>query len=318
MATEPITFRSPSNSDWSVSYVHLNQGAEHSLIFCYGAAGSATLLQMFPAFLASHQNVSLLCINRWTQGKSVSRHGPSLFIELSTITYELLDSLRIERFSIAAHSAGVYQMLHLAKTAAAGRIENLFPISAHIPAPFTGSKAMDYMCSMPNSLFKTVTTMDSMLAGTWVEKVFTRLVKLTNHGQDAENAFLVSRTSRERLLQQIRVNNKRVVEQVERLDLDYRLGYERIPGLDRDFLVGLFTECTTDMTWLAADNDVFFGPAIVPRIAKEMKEAKIEVVTIPEATHADIFIRTRVWEMIVAKIVGQDMSEPKNHQVEAI
>lgn len=304
MATDPVTFRSPSNSDWSVSYVHLNQGAEHSLIFCYGAACSATLVNVFHAFLASHQNMSLLCIDRWTQGESVSRHGPSLLLELSTITLELLDSLRIGRFSIAAHSAGVYQMLHLAKTAAVGRVENLFPIAAHIPAPFTGSRAMHYMCSIPNSVFKIVTTMDSMLGETFIDKAFTRLLTQKDHGQEADNAFLASKTSRERLLQQIRVDKTRVPAQAERLDLDYRLGYERITGIDRDFLVRLFTECTTDMTWFAADGDVFFGPASVDRIAQEMNEAKIQAVTIPEATHSDIYFRTRVWEMVFAKIVG--------------
>ncbi|KAJ9638494.1 uncharacterized protein PV06_09614 [Exophiala oligosperma] len=317
MASDPITFRSPSNPDWSLSYVQLNPGAEHSLVFCYGAAGSSTVLQMFHAFLASHQNVSLLCIDRWTQGKNVSRHGPSLFLELSTITLELLDSLRIERFSLAAHSAGVYQMLHLAKTAAVGRVENLFSIAAHIPAPFTGSRAMEYMCSMPNSLFKTVTTMDSALAGTWVEKVFSRLVK-KNDDKEAEDVFLVSKTSRERLFQQIRADNKHSTEQAERLDLDYRLGYERIPGVDRDFLVRLFTECTTDMIWFAADGDVFFGPATVHRIAKDMNEAKVEIVTIPEATHADIFVRTRVWEMIFDKIIGQDMNGQEGRHGETI
>ncbi|KAJ5223925.1 hypothetical protein N7468_008467 [Penicillium chermesinum] len=90
---------------------------------------------LYIPFSKIHPDLSLLCIDRWTQGPDAARSGPALLSELSSTTLELLDSLKVNTFSIAAHSAGVYQMLDLAEEAP-GRTQHVFPISTHTPAPY--------------------------------------------------------------------------------------------------------------------------------------------------------------------------------------
>lgn len=101
---QPTIFNSALHSGRNISYFHLNEGAPHTLIFCYGASSSSLILDVYQPFVESHPALSLLCVDRWTQGSKVARSGQRLFSELSEITLELLDFLKIKRFSVAAHS----------------------------------------------------------------------------------------------------------------------------------------------------------------------------------------------------------------------
>lgn len=312
MSTPPAIhqFHSPSTPDRTITYVHLNPGARHILLYCYGAGHTSLILNFYSKFLASHPDLSLLCIDRWTQGPSAARTGPALLSDLSAITLELLDLLKIEQFSIACHSAGVYQMFDLARHAPM-RVGHVFPISSHIPVSYTGSKMMEAMCSMPGFMFRGITRLDSSLGESRVGKVLVGLMAKTTDGEGnkEEEVLVVSQADRKRVAQRIEedsIQNKdRAEARAEQLNLDYRLGYRRIEGIDEDVLAGLYRDCSVDVTWYTSDGDVFFGPKSVERIIKEMNKVRSkQLVEVPEATHADIYLRTRVWEGMHATITG--------------
>jgi hypothetical protein len=83
------------------------------------------------------------------------------------------------------------------------------------------------------------------------------------------------------------------------------LGYRRIEGIDDDVLADFYRDCSVDVTWYTSDGDVFFGPKSAERIVKEMNKVRSkQVVNVSEATHADIYLRTRVWEGMYATITG--------------
>jgi hypothetical protein len=94
---------------------------------------------------------------------------------LTQITLELLAELKIAKFSISAHSAGAYQMFNLV-ISAESRIQHIFPISTHIPAPFTTSKVMSSMCTMPAIIFNGITRLESSLANTATKKLFLKVI----------------------------------------------------------------------------------------------------------------------------------------------
>lgn len=293
-------FQSPSNPNRSITYTHLNKGAQHTLLFCYGAAGNSLIISLYEPFLESHGDLSLLCVDRWTQGKDAARTGPAMLSELTSITLELLDLLKIDRFSIASHSAGVYQQLHLAQSAPT-RVEHVFPISSHIPGPYTDSKIMNAMCSMPDFLFKPITKLDSTMANTWIGKTFVNM--MAKKGGKEQDSLYVSSSEEMRLLHE-RIIVERATNPAcdEALDLDYRFGYGRIEGVSADFLAGLYRDCPVGITWYTSDGEVFFGPKCVERISKDMDEVQVEIVNIPGATHADIHIRKDVWEGMYARM----------------
>lgn len=291
-------FQSTSNADRSITYAHLNKGAQHTLIFCYGAASNSLTLSLFEPFLESHPDLSLLCIDRWTQGKDAARTGLALLSELTTITLELLDSLEIAHFSIASHSAGVYQQLHLAECAPE-RVDHVFPISSHIPGTYTDSKVMNAMCSMPHSLFKYITRLDSSMANTWIGKAFVSIMAKA----DAEKDKLYISSSEKMKAIHERVIAERVAPaRAEASDVDYRFAYGRIEGVSVEFLTRLYRVCPVGITWYTSDGEVFFGPKCVERIAKDIEKAQVEIVNVPGATHTDIYVRKDVWEGMYAKM----------------
>src|ERR1700712_1220797 len=132
----PLLFESHLNPGHHIHYVSLNPLAEHTFLFCYGAGGSSTFLNLFEDFLVTHPNLALLCVDRWVLGEPTTS-GQALLSSLSSITIELLDYLSIAKVSLAAHSAGVYQTLHLVSCYPERITGLVFPICAHIPAPFT-------------------------------------------------------------------------------------------------------------------------------------------------------------------------------------
>jgi len=296
----PKTFHSPSNLDHSIQYVHLNAGAKNTVLYCYGAGGTARDLTLYQAFITAHPSLSLLCVDRWTQGSNTSRSGPALISELSSITLLLLDSLQISKFSVAAHSAGAYQMLDIVGRAP-DRVGHVFPISTHIPAPFTSPQIMQHMCTMPSFLFNSITKLDSTLSDTWAEKLFLRFVGSQKADRDDEEVFVDSKELLE-ILNQYEPDEHQQILKKERLDLDYRLGYTRIAGVGVDLLTALYVDCPADVTWFTCEADIFFGPASVQRIKKQMKKSKVEVIEINKASHSDIFLRKCVWEAIYERV----------------
>ncbi|KAJ5672368.1 hypothetical protein N7507_001495 [Penicillium longicatenatum] len=297
MSPMTVTTFNSTNATRTVSYVHLNQGAPHTLVYCYGAGGGSLLIGLFEPFLESHPDLSLICIDRWVQGKDAARTGPALLTDLSTITLELLNTLGIDHFSIAAHSAGAYQMLDLARFAPQ-RVDHVFPICTHIPAAYTDSRIMKSMCTMPVFLFKAITKLDSGSAPKWLADMVLSLMTKNADGQDG--GFVISGERKKSALEQKDVERERIRD--ERVDLDYRLGYERIEGITREVLTDLYRDCPIGMTWFTTDNDVFFGLQSARRVSKEMK-VKTEIVDVPGATHADVMLRTQVWDAMHLKIV---------------
>ncbi|KAJ5947042.1 hypothetical protein N7466_000057 [Penicillium verhagenii] len=199
------TFHSKTNPNRTVSYVHLNQDAPHTLLYCYGAGDDSRRMGQFALFLEAHPDLSLLCIDRWVQGKDAARAGPAIFTDLSTITLELLDSLNIGHFSIAAHSAGAYQMFDLARCAPPGRVEHVFPMCTHIPAAYTGSRIMQSMCTMPEYMFKFVTKLDSGAAPKWLEDVVVGfMAKKAGDGKGDDEIFVISNEKKKVVLEQIK------------------------------------------------------------------------------------------------------------------
>lgn len=302
---QPVEFQSPSAPSQTVSYVHLNKGAPRTLLFCYGAAASSLVINLFESFVDSHPDLSLLSVDRWAQREHSTRTGISLLSDLSRITLELLDSLQIETFHIAGFSAGAYQLLDLARTAGTNRVGRVFPISTHIPASYTNSKVMRSMCTMPNFLFKTVTKLDSPLGKSWAGNLLVDAFKSVTSRQDSRDGLVVSK-SREELVTQHIQNSPSPADQKasqERFELDYSFVYERLEGVTGDTLTRLYADCPVAMTWIVADGDIFFGPESVRRIVEDLQKERVEVVVIPQTTHADVYLQLSVWEKMYSKIV---------------
>lgn len=300
---QPVRFQSPSTPSQTVSYVHLNRGAPRTLIFCYGAAASSLVINLFESFVESHPDLSLLSIDRWAQSEQSPRNGISLLSDLTRITVELLDSLKIERFNIAGFSAGAYQLLDLARTAGPDRVANVFPISTHIPASYTDSKVMRSMCTMPNFLFKAVTRLDSPLGKSWAGNVLVDVFKSLTSRQESRDGLVVSKSREDLVAHQIQNSSADQKASQERFEIDYSFVYERLPGITGDTLTKLYADCPVAMTWIVADGDIFFGPGSVERILKDLQKEQVEVVVIPQTTHADVYLQLSVWERMYKKIV---------------
>lgn len=294
---QPALFDSRSHPGQQVSYLHLNPDAPHTLLFCYGAGNSSVLLDFYQSWLESHPQLSLLCVDRWTHGKDVARSGPEMLAELSRITLELLDHLSIGRFAIASHSAGVYQQLDLAQRVGTERVTNLFLTCSHIPAPYTSSKVLKSMYTLPEPVFKRLMRMDATLGNTWIGKFVASV--FTGEANEQGGNALVMPKSREKLVMKNIFNPKTHPERrEERLDLDYALSFVRIEGITNDTLADIYKGSPIDLTWFTAEGDAFFGPEAVQKIVKDIPNVRTEMIVVPDASHADIYMRTQVWERI--------------------
>jgi hypothetical protein len=167
---------------------------------------------------------------------------------------------------------------------------------------------MDAMCSMPDFLFKPITKLDSTLANSWIAKAFVGL--MAEKADEGDEDVVVASAANMRAMHD-RVIADRVTTRAraEALDVDYRFGYGRIEGVTVDFLTRLYQDCPVGITWYTSDGDVFFGPKYAERIVKDMDRVRTEIINVPEATHADIYLRKDVWEAMHAKITeGRDAS----------
>jgi hypothetical protein len=73
-----------------------------------------------------------------------------------------------------------------------------------------------------------------------------------------------------------------------------------------DNLIILYIECPGRIMWFACNADIFCGPKSAERIVAKMEkvDGEVEVVVVPEASHADIWLRTEVWKAIYEKILA--------------
>ncbi|KAF2161501.1 hypothetical protein M409DRAFT_59196 [Zasmidium cellare ATCC 36951] len=304
----PDVFPSTRHPGRKILYRRLTgPDVKHTLLFCYGAGSHSALTTLFKPFLDQHPDLEILCVDRWalpvptvTSSSSVSRSGLGIFEELTDITIELLQSLNISELSMAAHSAGVYQMLHLAQSCQeipTLRVTHLFPLCTHIPASFCGSQFLDWMRVMPSPLFKTLTRVDSSFGeswlGTWMAGVNTKSIATAQSRKQLSNYKASADETRARS---------------ERQDLDYRIIYEHFEGIDHGQLVNIYRALTmlapkTKVVWFTSDRDAFFGPSSVSRLLLEIQaESDVEVFVVDGATHADIHESRDVWENIIQSL----------------
>lgn len=155
---------------------------------------------------------------------------------------------------------------------------------------------------MPSFLFSAVGTIDK-LSDTKAERLWLQLIGSPKIENLDDGKFVHSKKLRE-VLQDYQSEKKEWVMLKERLDLDYRLGYSRVPGIEMQDLVGLYRSCGGDAVWFTCQADVFFGPASVERISKDMKSCKVEVVPVEGACHSDIYLRSEVWEKIYERVMA--------------
>lgn len=304
------TFKSPTNPSHEVQYVHLNRGAAHTLVMCYGAGYHSVFVNLYRSFLETHSSLSILCVDRWTlasnpsDSSAVSRTGPGLLSELTSITVELLNSLDIQKFSIAAHSGGAYQMMDLARNSApSGRVENIFPICTHIPAQYTSSKISAWMCTMPESLFTVATKFDASFANSILGRTLVRRAYNSN-----PEMFVDSLELRDQLVNTYQPSPKQVIDRAERHQIDYYMIFNRIPGIDLEALKNVWTdlELSPDVriAWFTTEGDALFNPAGVRRIVPDMKSAKnVDIIVVEGGNHGDMLFRTEVWEEMWRRMV---------------
>lgn len=300
---QPVLFDSRSHPGQQVSYLHLNPGAPHTLLFCYGAGNSSVFLNFYQPFLESHPQLSVLCVDRWTHGNDVARTGPQMLTELSRITLELLDHLSIGKFAIASHSAGVYQQLDLATLVGAERVTHLFLICTHIPTPYTGSKLLKTMCAMPQPVFKAVTRSDASLGNTWIGK-FVASVFTGEANEQGANALVMSKAHEKLVFKHIFNPKSHPERREERLDLDYAFTFVRIEGITNDTLLDLYKGSPIGFTWFTAEGDAFFGPEAVKKIGEDIPNVQTDMIIVPDASHADIYMRTQVWERMYSDMTS--------------
>lgn len=157
---------------------------------------------------------------------------------------------------------------------------------------------------MPEFLFAAVGKIDK-LSDTKAERMWLRLIGSPKIEHIDDGKFAHSKRLSD-VLQSYEPDEQEMGLRKERLDLDYRLGYSRVPGIEVDDLVRLYRSCTVDLVWFICNADVFFGPASVERIVKDVKSCKVEVVLVEGACHSDIFLRSEVWERIHERVMAVD------------
>lgn len=296
---EPKPFISSLNPFHSTTYVYLHPGASLTILFCPGAGSPVVCLNRLAPFTAKNPSVSILTVQRWTQGPSCSRSAPKLLEELTSITRELLTHLNIQKLdAVVCHSAGIYQLLHFSITypAMVGRV---FPISPHIPNRWTDSRVMNAMCTMPEAVFRVIAAVDCADLGPWANK-------LTGTGRIGDN-FICDK----QIMEEIRnymgkpsAEDRR--RQKETIDVDYKLGYGRVDGAGVMVLEEMFVEHpqVVGMTWITCRGDIFFGPESVDRARRDMTAGSaIEVLLVEGAVHGDIWQRWFVWDEILKRIL---------------
>lgn len=278
--------------------------AKQTLLLCYGAGSHSALITLLEPLLDQHPDLEILCVDRWTlpvpttvtSSSSVSRSGLAIFEELSDITIELLQSLNIFELSIAAHSAGVYQMLHLAQSCQeipTLSVTHLFPLCTHIPASFCGSQFLDWMRVMPDLLFKTLTRVDSSFGESWL-----------GTWMAGRNSKSIATAQSRKQLSSYKASADETRARLERQDLDYRIIYEHFEGIDHGQLVKIYRVLamlapTTRVVWFTSDRDALFGPSSVSRLLQEVQaNSDVEVFVVDGATHSDIHESMDVWENV--------------------
>jgi pimeloyl-ACP methyl ester carboxylesterase len=241
----------------------------------------------FQDFAKEHTTIAFLTIDRWPR-LDHSIKDASVLDSLTEFTVDLLDSLGIQQTTIAAHSAGVYQQLHLAQLIPS-RVKALHFIAVHIPAQFLDSKAAKLLLQVPEPIFTLVKIIDSK-GLIWMNKLGLR--DSTRNPSQYYQAHLGNAV--------IDAEMDRVSDtDTEARDIDYALTWQRLKGIDGDVLLSLFQNCTRPVTWYTSYQDVLFGPLAVDRIRVLMKKTSVDVEIVDDTNHANIYRRKDVWLNIV-------------------
>lgn len=165
---------------------------------------------------------------------------------------------------------------------------------------------MKWMCTMPSALFKGVTKLDSSLGNTWAGNFLVSLLAKAGNGGSGDDVFVASKTRQHSVSQLIITENSKQKAGQERLDLDYRLNYERIEGITNETLAALYRDRPIDLTWFTADGEVFFGPESIRQILGDIQKSSWEIVIVPEASHADIYFRSQVWDKMYTDMTAAE------------
>jgi pimeloyl-ACP methyl ester carboxylesterase len=273
-------------------YALLNRGAPDTILFCPGAGGNCYMLSWFQYFAKEHTSIAFLIVDRWPRADA-SIKDSSVLDSLSEFTIDLLDSLNIGEVSIASHSAGVYQQLHLAQTYPI-RVKKLFFIAVHIPADYLQSRMANMLLRVPNPIFDLVKIIDSKGIG-WMNRLGMRE---SVRNPDRFYKIHLGSARNDADMDHIVLEGKSMTDA---RDIDYALTWQRIEGIDGSHLSSLFENCTMPVVWYTCKKDVLFGPEAVERIRANMKTT-VTVQIIDETTHADIYRRKDVWLDILTAI----------------
>lgn len=286
---EPAIFVSKLDPGKSLTFVHLNAGAPTTVLYCYGGGGASVNTNLYLDYTLQHQELSIICIDRWCRGCAGSP-SRSWLADLSRISYELLQSLGIASISITAHSAGIYQALDFAIKYPIF-VKTVFPLCSHIPVQMTGSRMMTLLSKAPKSVVQFVGKLDSLS----LPRPLYRFVG--DQDEDSTQETIV--TKERRALVKGRVLSAEDQQRYEQnRSIDYELVFEKLPDVSGEFLLGLYTSCKVKLIWLTTTRDTFFGPDIARSVLQMSRNPESQVVECNTAAHSNIFHRRETWDLI--------------------
>ncbi|CAD6584996.1 MAG: hypothetical protein CYPHOPRED_002946 [Cyphobasidiales sp. Tagirdzhanova-0007] len=134
--TRLVTLQKPPNHSLVLSLADVGLKEGHPVLVFLGLGCVRYLVALYDE-LAKALGLRLICIDRWGLGRTGDvpddRRG---FLEWATVVEEALDQLRIQRFSILAHSAGCPYAL-----ATSLRLDSRVLGSIHLLAPWINANA---------------------------------------------------------------------------------------------------------------------------------------------------------------------------------
>jgi pimeloyl-ACP methyl ester carboxylesterase len=144
------------------------------------------------------------------------------------------------------------------------------------------------------------------MANTWIGKAFISIMAKADAEKDK---LYISSSGKMKAVHEQVIAERMAPARAEASDIDYRFVYGRIEEVSVESLAKLYRVCPVGITWYTSDGEVFFGPQFVEQIAKDLEKAQVEIVNVPGATHADIYVRKDVWESMYAKMTQGRESE---------
>lgn len=285
-------FESVVSLGQSVTFVQFNAGAPYTVLYCYGAGNTSFSANLYQDYLHKNKDVSMICIDRWCLG---STSPPELWLrDLSAITAELLQRLSVSTVVIAAHSAGIYQALDLASRYPE-LVKVIYAMCSHIPVRQTNSSLLNLLTKMPNSVLDLVGRLDSVD----LPRKFARI--LPQPDEDASEESVVTIQTRSLVRKHIVSEEESRMSNVRR-EADYTFIFEKKQNVTGSFLLDLYTNCDTPITWFTSTRDSFFGPDAARAILAMSKTPGSEVIEVNSANHGNILFKSRVWDKIISNL----------------